>query len=46
LNKVLRDRDTIEKFVKRMVTVTEEMAFDGWLVNIENPVEVSDFLIT
>ena len=43
----LLSNEKLKKFVQQIIAITQYYHFDGWLVNIENPVHVSynNFLI-
>ena len=42
--KILKDRTSLEHFADQLVDIAEYYKFDGWLVNIENPIQVSHCL--
>ena len=39
---VLTGEETFKAFADQLVKISNYYGFDGWLVNIENPVEVSE----
>ena len=41
----LKDESTIDKCVQKLVELTLHYGFDGWLINIENPVESTSSLV-
>ena len=40
-SKILEDKATYKHFANQLVDIAEYYKFDGWLVNIENPIQVS-----
>lgn len=40
LQRVLRNRQSVDQFVENLVAVAKALSFEGWLINIECPVEV------
>ncbi|XP_044760005.1 cytosolic endo-beta-N-acetylglucosaminidase [Coccinella septempunctata] len=37
--KIFKDSDTVQHFIKKLCKITEMFKLDGWLLNIENPLE-------
>ncbi len=40
-NMLLRDEATAVMFAEQLISIAEYYGFDGWLINIENPIHVS-----
>ena len=38
---LLRDEATAVMFAEQLISIAEYYGFDGWLINIENPIHVS-----
>ena len=41
-HKLLGNEDTVALFAQQLVALAQYYHFDGWLVNIENPIHVGD----
>ena len=39
---LLKDESTVVTFAEKLIAIAEYYGFDGWLVNIENPIHVSE----
>ena len=39
--RILQQETIVHKFVQQLISIAQYYGFDGWLVNIENPVHVS-----
>ncbi len=38
---LLRDESTALRFADQLISIADYYGFDGWLINIENPIHVS-----
>lgn len=42
----LEDEHSYKAFANQLVDITEYYHFDGWLINIENPIQVCTIIVT